>query len=253
MEQSFVISHGGLQINCSLAQPAHGAPRRVVLGVHGFGGSMCDEIQSGIAEEMVLFGCACLRFDLPAHGKSSVNELTLENCTTALMAAAQEVKRRFPETKELCIFATGFGAYVTLVALEDLLDLPGKLRLVVQTPSLRMDRTLLAMTRCSKDTLRAMGSYTTPTPRPLHISYHFYEELLANSVMVDYSVPMLILHGEADDYISMQDIENFHRLNEESQLVIIPGASHRFLEPGAWDMVLDLTRDWFEFEQVLLM
>ena len=37
-----------------------------------------------------------------------------------------------------------------------------------------------------------------------------------------------------------------------TKLVIIPGASHRFLEEGAWDMVLDLTRDWFEFEQVLV-
>jgi hypothetical protein len=34
--------------------------------------------------------------------------------------------------------------------------------------------------------------------------------------------------------------------------VVIPGASHRFEEPGAWDMVLDLTRDWFSFGQVLL-
>lgn len=40
-------------------------------------------------------------------------------------------------------------------------------------------------------------------------------------------------------------------MNEQSKLVIIPGANHRFLEDGAWDMVLDLTRDWFEFEQVL--
>ena len=28
--------------------------------------------------------------------------------------------------------------------------------------------------------------------------------------------------------------------------------SHRFVEEGAWDMVLDLTRDWFTFQQVLL-
>jgi hypothetical protein len=35
--------------------------------------------------------------------------------------------------------------------------------------------------------------------------------------------------------------------------VIIPGASHQFKEEGAWDMVLDLTRDWFEYRQVLLM
>ena len=49
-----------------------------------------------------------------------------------------------------------------------------------------------------------------------------------------------------------EDIRNFRRINEDAKLVIIPGASHQFTESGAWDMVLDLTRDWFEFEQVLL-
>ena len=65
-------------------------------------------------------------------------------------------------------------------------------------------------------------------------------------------MPMLILQGEKDSYINMEDIQNFRRINDQARLVIIPGASHRFQEEGAWDMVLDLTRDWFEFEQVLL-
>ena len=63
---------------------------------------------------------------------------------------------------------------------------------------------------------------------------------------------MLILHGEADDYIRMEDIRHFRRINEHSKLVTIPGTSHRFLEEGAWDMVLDLTREWCEFETVTL-
>lgn len=63
---------------------------------------------------------------------------------------------------------------------------------------------------------------------------------------------MLILQGETDDYINPGDIQQFHRINEGSKLVTVPGTSHRFLEEGAWDMVLDYTRDWFEYEQVLL-
>ena len=63
---------------------------------------------------------------------------------------------------------------------------------------------------------------------------------------------MLILQGESDDYIRSGDIAQFHRINEKSKLVTIPGTTHRFLEQGAWDMVLDLTRDWFAHEQVLL-
>ena len=50
----------------------------------------------------------------------------------------------------------------------------------------------------------------------------------------------------------MADIQLLRNMNDRSKLVIIPGASHQFMEPGVWDMVLDLTRDWFEFEQVLL-
>lgn len=65
-------------------------------------------------------------------------------------------------------------------------------------------------------------------------------------------VPILILHGAFDDYIPMEYVQHLRRLNEDSKLVIIPGASHHFQEEGALDMVLDLTRDWFEFQQVLV-
>ena len=88
--------------------------------------------------------------------------------------------------------------------------------------------------------------------RRLDVTFDFYQELENNMVMMTYPLPMLILHGEEDSVIRHEDIENFVRINDQSKLVIIPGASHRFQEPGAWDMVLDLTRDWFEFEQVLL-
>ena len=84
------------------------------------------------------------------------------------------------------------------------------------------------------------------------MTYRFYEELRANVVMNSYPIPILILHGEADAYIRMEDIHAFKRINEGAKLVFIPGATHRFLEEGAWDMVLDLLRDWFMYEDVLL-
>ena len=253
MEQSFVIEKDNLQIPCKLCVPDDGEIRRVVLGVHGFGGSMDDDIQAGIAEEMELFYSATLRFDFPAHGINPENELTLRGCTATLMAVAEEAKRRFPEVEDLCIFASGFGAYVTLVCLEDLVELPGKVKLVVQTPSVRMHETLLSMMGTNRETLWAMEvQRTRSSKRAKDITYSFYEELQEHIVIVSHPIPMLILLGESDAYILSEDIQSFHRLNEDSKLVIIPGTSHRFLEEGAWDMVLDLTRDWFEFEQVLL-
>ncbi len=252
MDRSFVLSQGELQIPCRLSQPEDGQIQRIVLGVHGFTGSSLDEIQAGIAEEMELFSTATLRFDFPAHGENPEDTLTLAGCVDTLVAVAGYAREAFPQVEDLCIFATGFGAYVTLTALQDLLEMPGQVKLVIQTPSVRMDQTLLAMRGISRETFWAMDRFTIPVSRPLEITYRFYEELHENVAMNTYPIPMLILHGEQDDYVRMDDILQFRRINEQSKLVIIPGASHRFLEEGAWDMVLDLTRDWFEFEQVLL-
>ena len=253
METKFVISNGGRVTPCILREPDTGRPRRVVLGVHGIGGSKADNIQVSIAEEMDLFGAAVLRFDFPAHGENEEEILSLQGAVDTLLDAADFLADRYPDMKDLCIFATGFGAYVTLTALQDLIELPCRVRLVIQTPSLRMDQTVLGITGVSPATLEAMEMVIFKLPqRPVGFFHSFYEECVNNPALAAYPIPFLILHGQYDAYVPMADIQQLRDLNDRSKLVIIPGASHQFLEPGAWDMVLDLTRDWFEFEQVLL-
>ena len=254
MEKTVMLSRGELQIFCKQTAPDFGEIRHVVLSVHGLGGNTEDDIQTSIAEEMEFFNSATIRFDFPVHGQSPMTDafFTLENCKASLLAAAEYAKAQYPEVEDLCIFATGFGAYMTLICLKELLELPGSIRLVVQTPSVLMHETLLSMKQISRPTFQAMGEITFNRRRSLTISYSFYEDLRQNIAMVSYPIPMLILHGEYDDYVPMEHIQHLRRLNEDAKLVIIPGASHRFLEEGAWDMVLDLTRDWFEFQQVLV-
>ena len=254
MEKTFLISEGPLRILCKHNEPDYGEIRRIVLGVHGLGGSSNDDIQAGIAEELEFFSSAVFRFDFPAHGESPLDSsgLNLSNCRNSLLAVARYARETYPEVEDLCIFASGFGAYITLICLEELMEMPGRVKLVVQTPSVRVHETVLAMKGMSEPTLAAMGSMTFRADRPFDISYAFYQELRENVALTTYPIPMLILHGEEDAYIRMEDIQHFRRINDLAKLVIIPGTSHRFLEDGAWDMVLDLTRDWFEFEQVLV-
>jgi len=253
MEKEFMLNSGSLLIPVKITESDYEI-RRVVLGVHGLGGNTMDPIQTSIAEEMEFFSSVVYRFDFPTHGESPHESefFTLTNCRRTLMAVAQHAKESYPEVEDLCIFATGFGAYVTLTCLEDLMDLPGKIKLVLQTPSVRMHETLLSMKGISKATLEAMGTMSFTRRRRLDVTYEVYQEFENNLVMMTYPIPMLILHGEEDSVIRREDIQSFARINDQAKLVIIPGATHRFQEPGAWDMVLDLTRDWFEYEQVLL-
>lgn len=252
MEMERMLHRDGLTIPCKISEPDFGSIRRIVLGVHGFGGSMDDAIQAGIAEEMELFYAATIRFDFPAHGKNPAQELNLQDCLDTLYHVACFARERWSQVEDLCIFASGFGAYVTLLSLQDLMELPGRIHLVIQTPSLRMHNTILAMKSVSRETFWAMDRITFMAPRPFDVTYGFYEECARNIALTAYPIPILILQGEEDRYVQENDIQQFHRINEKSKLVTVPGTSHRFLEPGAWDMVLDLTRDWFECEQVLL-
>ena len=111
---------------------------------------------------------------------------------------------------------------------------------------------VLNMANVSPVTLEAMEMAFLNAPRPLGIFNSFYEELRDNDVLAAYPIPFLILHGEHDDCTPMSDVQHLRHLNDRARLVVIPGAGHQFQEPGAWDLALDLTRDWFSFEQVLL-
>jgi diguanylate cyclase (GGDEF)-like protein len=84
MEQELMLQHDHLNIPCKISEPDSGTIRRVVMGVHGFGGSMDDAIQVAIAEEMELFYAATIRFDFPAHGKNPSSELDLQDCLDTL-------------------------------------------------------------------------------------------------------------------------------------------------------------------------
>ena len=149
-----MLSRGDLQIFCKVTEPDFGEIRRVVLSVHGLGGCTEDAIQTSIAEEMEFFSSATIRFDFPVHGQSPHTDefFTLENCRRSLLAAAEYAKAQYPEVEDLCIFSTGFGAYMVLICLEELVQLPGNIRLVVQTPSVLMHETLLSMKQVSRPT-----------------------------------------------------------------------------------------------------
>jgi alpha-beta hydrolase superfamily lysophospholipase len=253
MERYFTISDGHFRVPCKISEPDFGALRRCILGVHGFGTSKDTHILSALAEEMSVFGAATVCFDFPAHGESPMQSdtLTLPNCIDTLLYTARWARNRYPDL-DFCVFASGFGAYVTLIAIDQLEELVGPVKLVLQTPNLRMSETILNMTRMSEAQLLEAGHATLNAERKFDISYDFYKQVRNYTALTIYDTPMLLLHGEKDEYLPLEDMVNFRRINEGCKLVVIPEADHQFLTPGAWDMVLDLTRDWFEFEQVLL-
>jgi dienelactone hydrolase len=68
---------------------------------------------------------------------------------------------------------------------------------------------------------------------------------LAGSALPLVKAPTLLVVGERDPQVIALNREALGRLRCEKELVVVPGATHLFEEPGALDRVAELARDWF--------
>ncbi|MFJ2588533.1 phosphoribosyltransferase family protein [Streptomyces sp. NPDC087538] len=68
---------------------------------------------------------------------------------------------------------------------------------------------------------------------------------LAGPRLPSVTAPTLLIVGGHDQLVLDLNREAQTRLRCENRLVIVPGATHLFEEPGALEIVTDLARDWF--------
>jgi pimeloyl-ACP methyl ester carboxylesterase len=69
---------------------------------------------------------------------------------------------------------------------------------------------------------------------------------LAGAALTRVQAPTLLIVGENDGEVIELNRAALAQLRCEKQLVVVPGATHLFEEPGALDEVARLARDWFE-------
>lgn len=85
--------------------------------------------------------------------------------------------------------------------------------------------------------------------RPTHVSAAVLRGArtdLAASVVGKVRCPTLLLVGENDPALLAINRETLRRLEGPKKLVVIPGASHLFEEPGALEEVAREARTWFD-------
>ncbi len=69
---------------------------------------------------------------------------------------------------------------------------------------------------------------------------------LAGPALVRVEAPTLLIVGGNDPLVIELNRAALAQLRCEKRLVVIPGATHLFEEPGALDQVARLAREWFE-------
>jgi putative phosphoribosyl transferase len=68
---------------------------------------------------------------------------------------------------------------------------------------------------------------------------------LAGDALAAVACPTLLIVGGADHPVLELNEHAAHRIGEHAEVLVVPGATHLFAEPGALDVVADAARDWF--------
>jgi len=68
---------------------------------------------------------------------------------------------------------------------------------------------------------------------------------LAGDLLYEVEAPTLLIVGENDPVVRELNRDSLERLACTKELLVVPGATHLFEEPGKLDEGADLTADWF--------
>ena len=191
-----------------------------------------------LAEAVAFKNTALVCFDFPAHGESPQGDefLTVENCIADLLYAADWTRLNYPSAEKY-IFATSFGGYVSLLCHDGLSEFNYFLRV----PAVTMPKVLMnAVLKCSVREFRQRGVAECGFERKIMLRYEFYEDLLRYDPMAcGYARPMIVFHGDNDDVVPYKDVYEFCAKHENTKLITIKGADHRFKNPGEIEQIID--------------
>jgi putative phosphoribosyl transferase len=207
-EQAVLIPVGAVQLQGNLTLPEQA--RGVVLFAHGSGSSRLSPRNRFVAQVLVEAGLATLLMDLLTADEERIDRQTAHlrfdiGLLAARLLGATDWLRSQPATQALGLGY--FGASTgAAAALAAAAQRPDDVRAIVS----RGGRPDLAR--------EALGLVRAPT--------------------------LLIVGGNDAPVIEMNR-EAMRLMNAETQLHIIPGATHLFEEPGALEEVARLARDWF--------
>lgn len=220
-------------------------PDKIVIGVHGFSGDKESSVLTTLGKELISHNIALVTFDLPCHGKSiNVGPLRLSDCVNSLEIIFSYVRKSYNNIP-ISLFATSFGAYLSLIYLSkkhENLD-----KLILRAPAIDMAKVLgdviLPFNNLSEDDLSTPKSFGYE--QTFLIDEEFLNELTQNN-LENYSPInqfVYIIQGRKDDIVNPTKNESFFIAHYPNQhkFIWFDNANHRFKNPGELEKIISDT------------
>lgn len=236
-------SSQGTRLCGILSNPTNNREKPVIILCHGFSTSKDGRTYVRLEKILNGHGISTFRFDFFGHGES---EGPFEEITTS--EAADDVQKAIEFLKEsgyanIGLFGSSFGGMASILAASRSEDL---YLLALKSPV--SDYESMAHTKRSEQEIRdwkqkGFVELDRVNNEERRLNYTFYEDaekIDAYRACEKIKIPSLIVHGEADETVPLEQSRKAAGLIENCRLEIIEGCDHTYSNPDHFERLLNL-------------
>ena len=220
-----------------------GVVRGAVILCHGMESSKNSEKLVHVAEALAERGLLALRFDFSYAGESSgkFEDITYSGEVDDLRAAYNLVQSRAPG--KIAILGSSMGGTVALLFAA---NQPAVTTLVTVAAPVHPEQfPARRLTPKQIDEWRARG-FTLYYGQRLNVSLlHDLENIDVVATAARIACPVLIIHGDADEVVPVNEAHELHGcLTASKKLLILAGGDHRLSDPVVLKRAVSESLDW---------
>lgn len=228
-----------------------------VLMCHGFAGTKSGRFRAcvSLSEKLAEYGIASLRFDFRGSGDSegTISEMTIESeVSDAHLAMIHLLKMPEVDPTRIGCFGRSLGGVITLLNAK---DFPQVKSLALWAPTfnaLQWQEKLvsgglhLALESSKGDELVPFAGNIIN----MNFLRQFFCLKLENELAHFDSSPLLHIHGEKDNVVSIAHADLYDKARKQAQattkMIRYPNSDHEFSDPHERFLAIEETARWFE-------
>ena len=247
MEQKIYFQNSKGDKLCGvLSNPSRDKSKPIIILVHGFHSSKNTKSFKLLRELLEKKNVSTFRFDIYGHGESDglFENVTISEAVDDILKSIEFLKKL--GYKKIGLLGSSFGGNASIIAATKTKDLTF---LTLKSPV--SDYGEFYEKEFSpeqiKDWKEKGFTYRADGEDNLKLNYSFYDDVKNNlgyDVALQIKIPTLIVHGDADKSVPVEQSIETSKLIPDCKLVLIKGADHIYTNPEHFKL---MSRTFAEF------
>ena len=246
-EKIFFENSSGIKLYGIVSNPTDDTTKPIIILCHGFSTSKDGRTYVRLEEILNEHGISTFRFDFFGHGESEgkFEEITTSGAVDDVLNAIKFIKGA--DYKKIGLVGSSFGGMTSIFAASKSDDL-----YVLALKSPVSDYKSMSETRRSEQELedwkdKGYVELDGADGERRWLNYSFYEDaekVDAYKAARKIKVPAMIVHGDADETVPVEQSIRTASLIKNCRLEIIEGCDHTYSQPEHFEKLLDLISEF---------